>query len=85
MAGPFENAIAAAQRGDYATAVRLWRPLAEQGNAPAQFHLGFMHGMGQGVPQDDMLASCGSTYPLHTATSLPTTLISSLNRCPPTS
>ena len=28
------------QRGDYATALRLWHPLAELGDADAQFHLG---------------------------------------------
>jgi TPR repeat protein len=51
-AGPFEDADAAYQRGDYATALRLWRPLAEQGNAPTQYNLGFMYSSGQGVPQD---------------------------------
>ena len=51
-AGPFEDADAAYQRGDYATALRLWRPLGEQGNALAQFNLGIMYRRGQGVPQD---------------------------------
>ena len=37
---------------DYATAMRLWRPLAEQGNASVQFNLGVMYGKGRGVPQD---------------------------------
>jgi TPR repeat protein len=32
-AGPFEDASAAYERGDYATALRLWRPLADQGDA----------------------------------------------------
>ncbi len=36
-AGPYEEGVAAYQRGDYATALRLWRPLAEQGDARAQF------------------------------------------------
>ena len=31
-AGPFEDGIAAAQRGDYATGLRLWKPLAVQGD-----------------------------------------------------
>ncbi len=35
-AGPYENGLAAYQRGDYATALRLWRPLAERGDADAQ-------------------------------------------------
>jgi TPR repeat protein len=37
---------------DYAKAAKLFRPLAEQGNAKAQFNLGLMYGNGQGVPQD---------------------------------
>jgi TPR repeat protein len=39
-------------RGDYATALREWRPLAELGIAPAQFNLGLLYANGQGVPQD---------------------------------
>ena len=38
--------------GDYATILREFRPLAEQGNADAQFMLGGMNNNGQGVPQD---------------------------------
>ncbi|MGB6348120.1 MAG: tetratricopeptide repeat protein [Methyloceanibacter sp.] len=52
IAGPLEEAWAAYGRGDYATALRLWRPLAAQGNAFAQSNLGFMYDSGQGVPQD---------------------------------
>ena len=52
VAGPFEDGMAAHDRGDYATALRLWRPLAEQGNAPTQYNLGLMYSSGQGVPQD---------------------------------
>jgi len=44
--------LVAYQRGDYATAVRLWRPPAEQGNAEAQYNLGVMYAEGDGVPQD---------------------------------
>jgi TPR repeat protein len=51
-AGPIENATAAYDRGDYATALRLLRPLADQGNAIAQSNLGRMYDKGQGVPQD---------------------------------
>ena len=43
---------AAYDRGDYAAALREWRPLAEQENANAQFLLGSMYDRGQGVPQD---------------------------------
>ncbi|MBM3504874.1 MAG: sel1 repeat family protein [Alphaproteobacteria bacterium] len=51
-AGPFEDGVAAAQRGDFATALRLWKPLAEQGDASAQNNLGLMYHNGRGVPQD---------------------------------
>ena len=40
------------ERGDYSTALREWRPLAEQGEAQAQYRLGFLYQFGQGVPQD---------------------------------
>ena len=53
IAGPFEDGFAAADSGDYATAMRMWRPLADQGVADAQFNLGFMYANGEGVPQDD--------------------------------
>jgi TPR repeat protein len=51
-AGQFEDGVAAAKRGDDATALSLWRPLAEQGNAVAQYNLGVMFAKGRGVPQD---------------------------------
>jgi len=51
-AGPLNDGLAAAKRGDYATALRLWRPLAEQGDASAQYYLGFAYSEGEGVPQD---------------------------------
>ena len=35
-----------------ATALRLWRPLAEQGDADAQYSLGVTYANGRGVPQD---------------------------------
>jgi TPR repeat protein len=51
-AGPFEDATAAYQRGDYPTALRLFRPFAAQGDASAQTALGFMYSNGQGMLQD---------------------------------
>ena len=51
-AGPLDDASAAYRKGDYATAVRLWRPLAEQGNAHAQYNLGAMYASARGVPLD---------------------------------
>ena len=40
VAGPFEDGEAAFSKGDYATALRLWQPLAQQGDARAQNGLG---------------------------------------------
>ncbi len=51
-AGPFEDGVSAYQRGDYATALRLLRPLADQGRTEAQSHLGSMYILGRGVRQD---------------------------------
>jgi len=56
LAGPFEDGKAAYERGDYVTALRLWRPLAEQGNALAQYYLGEMYEFGKGVSQNDAKA-----------------------------
>ena len=39
-------------RGDYATALREWQPLAEQGDPSAQFYLGLLYENGDGVPRD---------------------------------
>ena len=52
----FEDGVAAAQKGDYATAMRLWRPLANKGVVEAQFNLGVMYAKGEGVPQDNVIA-----------------------------
>jgi uncharacterized protein len=52
-AGPFEDAAAAYKKGDYATALELMRPLAEEGNVAAQFNLGVMYQLSHGVPQDN--------------------------------
>ena len=44
LAGPREDAAAAAYlKQDYATALRLYRQLADQGDAWAQFMLGSMY------------------------------------------
>ncbi len=46
------DAQAAFERKDYATAIRLWQPLAEEGDAQAQLGLGMIYLRGLGVPQD---------------------------------
>jgi hypothetical protein len=48
----FGKGLEAYQRGDYAAALREWRPLAGQGDAAAQYKLGALYDDGQGVPQD---------------------------------
>ena len=55
-AGPLEDGVAAYERGDYAAAFRLMRPLAEQGDASAQFNLGIMYSEGKGVTHDHIQA-----------------------------
>jgi TPR repeat protein len=55
-AGPWEDGMAAYNRGDYLPAVRLFRPLAEQGNAKAQKVLGVMFRKGEGVPKSAVRA-----------------------------
>ena len=52
FADPLEDGQAAYNRGDYTTALKLLRPLAEQGNANAQNNLGWMYDQGHGVTQD---------------------------------
>jgi TPR repeat protein len=44
--------IDAWQKADYAAAVTIWRPLAERGDADAQFNLGQAYRLGRGVPID---------------------------------
>jgi len=48
-AGPWEDGMASYNRGDYVPAIKLFRPLAQAGNAKAQSILGVMYRKGQGV------------------------------------
>ena len=52
FAQDLQKGLEAAKKGDYATALREFRPLAEQGNVYAQFNLGLMYNNGLGVTQD---------------------------------
>ena len=56
MADPVADGIKAYHRKDYATAHRLWRPLAERGNSAAQSNLGVLYATGRGVPKNHVLA-----------------------------
>jgi len=52
LAGSFKDGVAAYDRKDYAAALWIFRPLAEQGNASAQNNLGVMYAIGNGLPLD---------------------------------
>lgn len=51
-AGPPEDFTAAYKKGDYAAALRVLRPLADQGDADAESNLGLIYETGRGVQQD---------------------------------
>ncbi len=53
----FEKGVSAFMYGDFATALRELSPLAEQGDAPAQWMLGLANEDGRGVPRDDAVAA----------------------------
>ena len=48
----FNKGWNAYDNGDFATALKEWKPLAENGDADAQYNLGIMYRKGEGVPQD---------------------------------
>ena len=56
-AGPLEDGQAAYAEKDYITALKLWRSLAEQGNAAAQFEVGILYAEGKGVAASDVIAA----------------------------
>lgn len=55
LSGPswadFRDGLNALDKGDFATALREWKPLAEQGHAGAQHELGVLYATGNGVPR----------------------------------
>ncbi len=48
--------IAEARKGNYAGALAIWQPLADQGDAAAQFHIGYLYAKGLGVEKDHGIA-----------------------------
>ena len=56
LAGPWEDGMAAYNRGDYLPAIQIVRPLAQQGNARAQGLIGAMYLRGQGVAKSSKRA-----------------------------
>jgi TPR repeat protein len=53
----FQKGLTAYDRGDYATALREWKPLAEQGVPDAQYKLGQLFYDGKGVSSDRKTAA----------------------------
>jgi TPR repeat protein len=43
-------------KGDTDSALKVFRPLAQEGDAEAQYHLGYMYQTGTGVQQNDVEA-----------------------------
>jgi len=56
LAQDFDKGWAAYKAGDFATALKEWQPLAEQGDAGAQTMLGRLYHIGKGVLQDYKIA-----------------------------
>jgi TPR repeat protein len=56
FAGPWEDGMAAYNRGDYVPAIQLFRPLAAKGNAKAQHLIGVMYHRGEGVARSSVRA-----------------------------
>ncbi|HSO06798.1 MAG TPA: tetratricopeptide repeat protein [Pelomicrobium sp.] len=56
FAAPLDDADQAYARGDFATATRLYRSLADAGNPQAQLRLGLMFHYGLGIPENDVEA-----------------------------
>jgi len=52
----FEAGWRAYQRGDFSGALESWRPLADAGDARAQFNIGVMYDEGRGVALDRVQA-----------------------------
>lgn len=48
----FDDALATYERGDLSAAAKAFRNLADQGDAKAQFWLGYLYDMGEGVAED---------------------------------
>ncbi len=53
----FRAGLSAFNGGDFATALRLWRPLADRNDARSQAGIGFMYHRGLGVKADDVAAA----------------------------
>ncbi len=45
----FQDGLLAYHRGDHTVAMEIWRPLAERGDASAQYMVGYLYAQGEGV------------------------------------
>ncbi|MDJ0514140.1 MAG: tetratricopeptide repeat protein [Methyloceanibacter sp.] len=57
LAQDFDDGVKAVQKGDFATAVKIWTPLAEKGSRAAQFNLAVIYDDGMGIPEDNAEAA----------------------------
>ena len=55
-AGDYEKGRAAYDVGDFETAMAIWAPAADGGDADSQFGMGLLYANGYGVPLDDAMA-----------------------------
>lgn len=48
----FDDGVIAFIKGDGAAAYKIWKPLADNGDSDAQYHLGYMYQTGTGIDTD---------------------------------
>jgi TPR repeat protein len=52
----YEKGVDASLRGDFKTAMKAWKPLAELGGATSQFQVGWLYNEGKGVTKNYEIA-----------------------------
>ena len=52
FAADYEKGVDASLRGDFKTAMKEWKPLAELGGATSQFQVGWLYNEGKGVTKN---------------------------------
>ena len=63
LATDLHKGMEAYSNGDIATAMRIWRPIAERGFVRAQYNLGVMYATGQGVYKKELHLNQSFTKP----------------------
>lgn len=53
----FQDGLLAYHRGDHTVAMEIWRPLAERGDASAQYMVGYLYAQGEGVESSSRTAA----------------------------